>query len=119
MTFTTRTFKAAAILSAVMTVSLATPAVAASQNDVKQCRTAMTTQSNINMTDYRLRFVSETGHRTRVMTLKAIPFKAARKNGTSAFDFTCTLSRNSVIAVNRIGSTQFAKSNTYEIKSKS
>jgi len=69
----------------------AVPAHAVTKKDVQKCRDAATQETSIDMSDYRLRFVNETGRRDRVITFKAIP----RKSGES-FEFTCNINRSTV-----------------------
>ena len=75
-----------------------TLANAGTQDDISKCRTAFGTQTNIDMSDYRLRFKRQDGvtsTRARTLYLKAISF-----SGNASFEFSCSLDKNTVVAVN-------------------
>jgi len=97
MTYTTRTIKAAAVVLtlAATTLCISSPAFASTQDDVQSCRVAISSQSNIDMSAYRLRFESRKGIRVRTLHLKATP----KKSGKS-FRFSCHMKRANVIALN-------------------
>lgn len=89
------TYKSLSLLAALATLTFAAPsAFAGAQDDVQRCRVAMTSQSNIDMSEYRLRFERSKGHRVRTVYLKAIP-----KKGGKAFRFECYLNRSTVTAL--------------------
>lgn len=93
------TYKTLAII-ALTTASLlgAVPAIAGTQDDVKTCRAAFSAQTNIDMSDYRLRFKRQDGvssSRARTLYLKAIGM-----NGKTSFEFSCSLDKNTVVAIN-------------------
>ena len=88
------------ILSAAMVLSLccvtAPLASAVSQSDIQACRTAVVEQGLYDISDHRLRFVSEKGNRTRTLKLVAIP-----NNDGDRFELTCRLNyKNKVVAIN-------------------
>jgi len=73
----------------------AAPANATSNNDVEKCRTALTEQSEMDMSAYRLSYDREEGNRT-----KTIYFTAVSTNGGENLNVTCTIKRSKVLAVN-------------------
>ena len=87
MTNTTRNIKATATFLTLATSALfiSAPASAGIQDDVQSCRAAMTSQSNIDMNTYRLRFEKKKGYRTRTIQLKAIPTNGGLKKGSKSF----------------------------------
>ena len=85
---------------------IALPASASTQDDVQACRAAFTAQSNIDMSDYRLRFVRQDGitsSKARTLYIRAIG-----KNGQSSFRFSCQLNKTKVVALRQGGTTLFA-----------
>ena len=73
-------------------------ASAGTQDDIGKCRAAFSTQTNIDMSDYRLRFKRQDGissSRARTLFLKAISF-----TGNPSFEFSCSLDKNTVVAIN-------------------
>lgn len=96
MTYTTLKLKAAATLISLATTAFCinAPASAGPQADVHSCRVAMSSQSNIDMRAYRLRFESQKGYHNRTLYIKAIP-----KKGGVSFRFTCHFNRTGVVAV--------------------
>ena len=87
-------------LGALITLSLccavAPSASAVSQSDIQSCRAAVIEQGLHDISEHRLRFVSEKGSRTRTLKLVAIP------NGDGdRFELTCRLNfKNKVVAIN-------------------
>lgn len=99
------TFKSLSILT-FMTATLvaAIPASAASQSDVTTCRAAITSQSNVDMNQYRLRFMHETGVRNRTLYMKALS-----TSGAPSFTFECYINRDQTPTVKLSEKTRFAK----------
>jgi hypothetical protein len=95
MTSATTVFKTALISAIAASTLIATPAMATSNKDVQKCRTALTAQGDLNMSDYRLRFERQDGQRTKTLHFKAIPH-----DGGEVVDVTCTLKRSKVLALN-------------------
>ncbi|MEP6343041.1 MAG: hypothetical protein ABJ275_06975 [Maricaulaceae bacterium] len=95
-------------LSAALMLSLccaAPSASAVSQDDIQACRTAVMEQGLYDISDYRLRFISEKGNRTRTIKLVAIP-----NNGGKRMKLTCRLNfKNKVVAINDHDLTKLAK----------
>lgn len=93
---TIKTFKTLSIATVItlLTFSAMPASAATSQEDVQACRIAMTSQSNIDMNDYRLRFERSKGYRVRTVYLKAIS-----KSGGESFQFECHMKRETVTAL--------------------
>ncbi len=92
---------------AAITASLvALPASATTQDDVQTCRAAFTAQSNINMSDYRLRFVRQDG--VTSSKSRTIYIRAIGTNGKFSFQFSCQLNKTKVIALRQDGTSLFA-----------
>ena len=68
---------------------------AASNGDVEKCRAALTEQSEMDMSNYRLSYDREEGNRT-----KTIYFTAVSTDGGKDLNVTCTIKRSKVLAVN-------------------
>lgn len=99
------TFKTAAIITLTTIAGLMpVSALAASQSDVQTCREAITAQSNIDMSAYRLRFENETGKRNRTLSFKALSSK-----GAPSFTFECHINRAAPAFVKLDQNVQFAK----------
>ena len=103
MSILTRTTLGAALTLAAL---IAVPAQAAThQDDVQSCRAAMTDRNDINMSDYRLRFKYAQGNsQGRTIYMIAIPTKKGVR-----FNVSCTLDKNTVIALNTDRKTRFAQ----------
>lgn len=72
------------------------PASAATQKDIQSCRIAIATQGTYDISEHRLRYVSQKGKRNRVIKLEAIPNKSGER-----YKLTCHLDRkNKVVAIN-------------------
>tara|TARA_R110002020_G_scaffold105570_9_gene246160 strand:+ start:2252 stop:2707 length:456 start_codon:yes stop_codon:yes gene_type:complete len=87
--------KLAAITALGAGLFAATPAFAASNGDVEKCRAALTEQSEMDMSNYRLSYDREEGNRT-----KTIYFTAVSTDGGEDLNVTCTIKRSKVLAVN-------------------
>lgn len=100
--FTRTAFGAACTLAALIAV----PAQAAThQDDVQSCRAAMADRNDVDMNDYRLRFKYAQGNsQGRTIYMIAIP----TKKGTR-FNVSCTLDKNTVIALNTDRKIRFAQ----------
>lgn len=96
------------ILSVAMVLFLCCAAPLASavtQDDIQACRTAVTAQGLYDISDYRLRFISEKGNRNRTLKFVAIP-----NNDGERFKLTCRLNfKNKVVAINEHDVTKLAK----------
>lgn len=73
----------------------ALPASATSNGDVEKCRAALSEQSDMDMSTYRLSYDREEGNRT-----KTIYFTAVSLDGGENLNVTCTIKRSKVLAVN-------------------
>lgn len=100
MTFKTLTIITLTSIASLLPMS----ALAASQSDVQTCREAITAQSNIDMSAYRLRFKNEKGFRNRTLSFKALSTK-----GASGFTFECHINRGVTPFVKLDQTVQFAK----------
>lgn len=93
MTYTKPTLIAVALAASLFVL----PATASTQDDVQTCRAAIATQSNIDMSTYRLRFERVDG----ITSSKArtIYLKAVNTDSQQSFTFSCTLNKNNVAAL--------------------
>lgn len=101
-------------LIALLSLNFVTPAFAADQSDVKECRRILTQETNIQMDRYRLRFEKEDGVRNRVLTFTAIPHSS--KFGESRFEVKCQFDREQVVALYQNQTTLFAKNSQVKTK---
>lgn len=81
-------------LSVLGLAGLALPATAGTQDDIEDCRAALTEQGTLNMDEYRLSFEKKKGNSNRVLTLEAIPNAGGEK-----YVVTCTFKKNKIEAV--------------------
>ena len=96
-------FGAAMMLS--LCCAVVPSASAVSQDDIQSCREAVVEQGLYDISEHRLRYVSQKGNRTRTLKLVAIP------NGDGErFELTCRLNfKNKVVAINEHELTKLAK----------
>ncbi|GGD06373.1 hypothetical protein [Aquisalinus flavus] len=88
------TMRVSAALTILGLLSFALPANAGTQDDIEDCRAALTEEGTLKMDEYRLSFEKKKGNSNRVLTLEAIP-----NAGGAKYIVTCTFKKNKIEAV--------------------
>ncbi len=96
-----------ATIAGLVLLSASAQAHAVTQSDVKECRTVLSAQTDINMDNYRLRFEKEQGVRKRVLTFTVIPH--SKKRGETRFEVSCAFNSKEVVAIYQDQTTLYAK----------
>ncbi len=82
-------------LAAIAAFAVSAPAFAQStQDSIKSCRAALTSEKLLDMDNYRLKFKSSKGNRTKTLMLEAVPH-----DGGERVNVICKVSRGGKVEV--------------------
>ncbi len=82
-------------LAAIASLAITAPAFAQStQDNIKSCRTALASEKLLDMDNYRLKFKSSKGNRTKTLMLEAVPHA-----GGERINVLCKVSRGGKVEV--------------------